>query len=641
MSISSSPVPIEDYYLFNHGQLFRAYRVFGAHPVEEDGETGVRFTVWAPRAVGVRVAGTFNGWDGEAHKLEQIGTTGIWTGFIRGIGEGEIYKYELMDAHERKLLKADPFAFHSELRPGTASTVVRLDDYKWHDEEWMARRRKTRCFERPMLIYEVHLGSWRQNARGQFRSYKQLADELVSYTAAMGYTHIELLPITEHPLDQSWGYQTTGYFAATSRYGPPARLKALVDRCHQEGIGVILDWAPGHFCKDDHGLRQFDGEALYEHSDPRVAERPLWGTLAFDFRKPEVQSFLISSAMFWLDVYHIDGLRVDAVASMIDLHFDKPADMHTFNRHGGTENLDALKWLRKLNETVLRSDPSVLMTAEDSSAWPGVTSPAYAGGLGFSYKWNMGWMNDMLRYMETAPDDRSSLHSLVTFPMMYAYSENYILPLSHDEVVHGKRSLLNKMPGSYEEKFAQLRLFYGYWIAFPGKKLLFMGGEFGQFTEWNDAGGLDWMLLDYPRHAELQYFVRRLNKLYTSMPALWEKDHVSEGFQWIDADNDSQSVVSFLRRGKEAPHHLVVVCNFSANGYSRFRLGVPSARPYRTLLNSDAAEFGGSGRVLPERIHAARIPFHGQPYSIELDIPPLTILLLEPVGRKEKRDARR
>ncbi|MDF2717936.1 MAG: glgB, partial [Paenibacillus sp.] len=442
MASVSPYITSDDLYLYNHGQLFRAYRTFGAHLCRIGGAKGVRFTVWAPNANEVSVVGDFNEWKGAGHRLQRNGTTGVWSGFVPDIQEGTIYKYELVDRQGGKRLKADPFAFQAELRPGTASVVARLDAFRWNDASWMRRKRKYPPYERPMLIYEVHLGSWRLDAPEQFRTYRQLAEELVDYVESRGYTHIEVLPLTEHPLDLSWGYQTTGYYAATSRYGPPEGLQTLVDSCHRRGIGVVLDWVPGHFCKDDHGLRLFDGTPLYEDADPGRAEKPLWGTLAFDFAKPEIHSFLISNAMFWLDVYHIDGLRVDAVASMIDLHFDKPPELRTYNRHGGTEHLEALEFLRKLNETVFRFYPDSLMIAEDSSAWPGVTAPTYKGGLGFNYKWNMGWMNDMLRYMETDPVRRPDRHSLVTFSMMYAYSENYMLPLSHDEVVHGKRSLL-------------------------------------------------------------------------------------------------------------------------------------------------------------------------------------------------------
>ncbi|RUS48023.1 1,4-alpha-glucan branching protein GlgB [Cohnella sp. AR92] len=630
MAVSAPLLAPELLYLFNNGHLFHAYRTFGAHKHEYDGDTGVRFVVWAPKAREVRAVGDFNGWNGQGHRLHRVGSTGVWAGFVSGIGEGTSYKYEIIDSGGHRLLKSDPFAFRSELRPNTASIVADLTRHDWKDQAWMEHKRKNPPYERPILTYEVHLGAWRMEEREVFRTYRQLADELLDYVVKMGYTHIEILPLNEHPLDASWGYQATGYYSATSRYGPPDGLQELVDRCHQRGIGVILDWVPGHFCKDDHGLRRFDGGALYEHSDSRIAEKPLWGTLAFDFGKAEVQSFLISNAIFWLDVFHIDGLRVDAVASMIDLNFDKPPEMHTLNRHGGTEYLEALDFLRKLNETVFRYHPETLMIAEDSSAWPGVTAPTYLGGLGFNYKWNMGWMNDMLRYMETDPNDRPARHHLITFSLLYAFSENYVLPLSHDEVVHGKRSLLNKMPGTYDEKFANLRLFYGYWMTHPGKKLLFMGGEFGQFDEWKDAEGLDWLLLKYPLHAGMHRFSRDLNALYREEKALWERDHSHEGFQWIDADNAGQSVLAFVRRGFDSKRHLIVVCNFSRRSFPAFRIGVPTGTLYRVILNSDVADYGGSGYRMPRRIRATRKASHGLPFSIEIPLPALSFLLLEP-----------
>ncbi|MCC3373339.1 1,4-alpha-glucan branching protein GlgB [Cohnella sp. REN36] len=630
MTAPFSHISQEDLYLFHRGELFRAYRSFGAFPAEEAGRTGVRFGVWAPNAGEVRVAGAFNGWDGRDHPLTATGSTGVWQGFVPGLGEGDLYKFELVDAAGRRSLKADPFAFRAELRPGTASIVARLDGYAWGDGVWMERRDRVPPYERPMLVYETHLGSWRIDGPERFRSYDRLADELVDYAVSMGYTHLEVLPLTEHPLDLSWGYQATGYYAPTARYGPPDGLKALVDRCHRSGIGILLDWVPGHFCKDDHGLRLFDGTPLFEPADPRLAEKPLWGTLAFDFAKPQVQSFLISNALYWLDIFHFDGLRIDAVASMIDLHFDKPPEMHTFNRHGGAEHLEALQFLRKLNETIFRHHPEALVVAEDSSAWPSVTGPTYLGGLGFNYKWNMGWMNDLLHYMETPPERRSERHDLATFSMMYAYSENYVLPLSHDEVVHGKRSLLSKMPGSYEEKFANLRLFFGYWMTHPGKKLLFMGGEFGQFDEWKDAAELDWMLLDYPQHAAMQRYVRDLNALYVAEPALWQRDHTPDGFTWLDADNAAQSVLSFVRRASRPKRHLVAVCNFSGVRYPAFRIGVPEGKDYLLALNSDAADYGGGGACVPRRYKAERHPYHGQPFSIEIPLPSLTFLLLEP-----------
>ena len=624
MQVSSELLSHEELDLFQKGQLHHAYRIFGAHLLQIDGESGVRFALWAPNARHVSVVGDFNGWNPEASALQRIGETGVWAAFIPGVREGDRYKYAIVREDGGLVHKADPFAFCSELRPHTASVVTAPDDYHWDDRRWMERRAQSPPYSRPMLIYEVHLSSWRMDAPEQFRSYEQLADELVAYVKSMGYTHVELMPVTEHPLDQSWGYQTTGYFAATSRYGHPIGLKKLIDRCHQEGIGVVLDWVPGHFCKDDHGLRLFDGTPLYEDANPLRAEKPLWGTLAFDYGKPQVQSFLISSALFWFDVYHIDGLRVDAVASMIDLHLDKPDAMKTYNRYGGTENVEALHFLRKLNETVFREYPNALMIAEDSSSYPGVTSPVSTGGLGFNYKWNMGWMNDVLCYMQHDPAQRPSHHSLLTFSLLYAFSENYVLPLSHDEVVHGKRSLLNKMPGTYEEKFANLRLLYGYWMTHPGKKLLFMGGEFGQFDEWKDYTGLDWDVLKYPLHDSMREFVKALNFSYTSHPELWEKDHAADGFEWIDVNNAEQCVLSFLRKGTRDSAMIVVVCNFSRTSYPQYRIGVPLPGKYRLLLSSDDAAYGGSGTTLPAVAAAEEVPMHGKSCSLHVPVPALT-----------------
>lgn len=620
----------EDLYLFNIGEQFQAYRTLGAHEMAWQGEHGVRFAVWAPQAREVRVAGNFNGWDGTCHPLAEQGSTGIWVGFVPYAQPGEPYKYEIVSADGVLRLKADPMARHAEKRPGTASLVPEPDRYVWSDGDWQQRKLEQAPYDRPMLIYEVHLGSWRLDAPEQFRTYAELAEELADYVSSMHYTHIEVLPLTEHPLDASWGYQTTGYYAPTSRYGPPEALQLLVDRCHARGIGVILDWVPGHFCKDDHGLRLFDGTPQYEDADPRRAEKPLWGTLAFDFGKPEVQSFLISSAMYWLDVFHMDGIRVDAVSSMIDLQQDKPLELHTVNRYGGTDSLEALDFLRKLNETVFRYFPGTLMIAEDSSSRPAITTPSYLGGLGFNYKWNMGWMNDVLRYMQRDPSERSAHHSLLTFSLMYTYNENYVLPFSHDEVVHGKRSLLHKMPGSYEEKFAGLRLLYGYWITHPGKKLLFMGSEFGQFDEWKDFASLDWFLLDYPLHAAMHRYSRRLNEFYLGCAALWEQDHRSEGFDWIDVNNADQCILSYVRRARAPDEFAITMLNFSRQAHDVYRIGVPAEGSYRVELNSDSAEYGGAGGAMPTRVEASAVPMHGRSFSIELPLPALTFLLLIP-----------
>ncbi|BBH19579.1 1,4-alpha-glucan branching enzyme GlgB [Paenibacillus baekrokdamisoli] len=628
INAASIGLSTRDLYLFNKGDLFHSYRTFGAHPIRLGDEQGVRFTVWAPNAEEVRVVGSFNEWNGTRHAMERVGETGVWSVFIAGIGTGTVYKYEIESKDGSCLLKSDPYAFHSERRPSTASVVTDLGKYKWTDGDWQRRKQDGSPYHEQMLIYEVHLGSWRNRGKENFWTYEEMAVELVNYAADMGYTHLELLPITEHPLDQSWGYQVTGYYSATSRYGTPEQLMHLIDRCHARGIGVILDWVPGHFCKDDHGLRLFDGTPIFEGTDWKRAEKPIWGTLAFDFGRTEVQSFLTSNAIFWMDVFHIDGLRVDAVASMLDLHFDKPPELWTYNKLGGKENTDAIRFLKRLNETVFHYYPDALMIAEDSSSWPAVTSPTYMGGLGFNFKWNMGWMNDMLRYMALDPQERMHHHNLITFSLMYAFSENYVLPLSHDEVVHGKRSLLNKMPGSYEQKFAQLRLFYGFWMTHPGKKLLFMGSEWGQFDEWKDAESLDWLLLEYEKHERMHHYVQTLNLVYNEQASLWERDCDPGGFEWIDVHNAAQSVVVFMRRGLDAKQFTISICNFSVHEYSHYTVGVPEPGSYRVILHSDKAVFGGEIEHAPDLLHSRDVPWHGRPCSMSVRVPPLSFQLL-------------
>lgn len=619
-----------DLHLFHEGNLHHSYRMLGAHQGEEGGRPGVRFSVWAPNARQVGVSGNFNDWNSAGHLMELVPDSGgIWTLFIQGLEEGTVYKYEITGSNGQRFLKSDPYAFYSELRPSTASVVARLTGFKWSDGRWRRKQEKEPVFTRPMNIYEVHLGSWKYIENEVFYTYEEYARDLVGYVKEMGYTHIELLPVMEHPFDRSWGYQATGYYSATSRYGRPEQLMYLINHCHEEGIGVLLDWVPGHFCKDDHGLRLFDGSPLFEHSNPDIAEKRGWGTLAFDFSKPEVVSFLISNAVFWMDVYHVDGLRVDAVASMINLAFDRDKATAPRNAYGGYENLDALGFLKRLNKAVFQYFPGALMMAEDSSDWPLVTAPVHAGGLGFNYKWNMGWMNDVLRYMQLEPAARRHRHNLMTFSMMYAYAENYVLPFSHDEVVHGKRSLLNKMPGRYEEKFANLRVLYAYMAAHPGKKLLFMGSEFGQFDEWKDMEDLDWELVEYPLHGKTRHYVQTLNAIYMKEKALWQQDHDPGGFQWIDADNAEQSVLSFVRWSKTGDELILAVLNFRELGYPEYRVGVPEAGMYRELLNSDADEFGGSGGVSKSRLTADPRPLHGQPCSIRIALPPFSAMLFK------------
>jgi 1,4-alpha-glucan branching enzyme len=616
----------EQLFLFAEGSLHHSYKMLGAHVMEVGGTPCVRFTVWAPHAAAVHVVGDFNEWDGTRHPLERLGDSGIWFGYVNEAQAGDYYKYCIRTVDGRLLMKADPYAFAAELKPGTASRVANLTGYEWHDAEWLQQRAERPVYDRPLNIYEVHLGTWKKKDDGRYLTYRELAHDLVDYAASRGYTHIELLPLTEHPYDRSWGYQATGYYAPTSRFGDPHDLMYFVDRAHRCGLGVLMDWVPGHFCKDDHGLREFDGAPLYEYGDSRRAEKPEWGTLSFDFGRGEVVSYLISNAVYWLETYHLDGLRVDAVASMLMWNFGKPAAMWTRNQHGGDANLEAVTFLQNLNKAVFRYFPHALMMAEDSSDWPGVTAPVHEGGLGFNYKWNMGWMNDTLRYMQREPVYRKWHHNELTFAMMYAYSENYVLPLSHDEVVHGKRSLLNKMPGDYWQKFANLRLLYGYMMAKPGKKLLFMGGEFGQFDEWKDLEQNDWFLLDYPLHAATGVYTQELNRLYVREPALWELDHSPQGFEWIDVNNNEQSILVFLRRGKEAGEELVVVCNFTPSAYHDYRIGVPHHGEYVELLSSDKPEFGGSGIWNGAPLVAEAPGWHGRPYLLRISVPPLAVV---------------
>ncbi|WP_322908033.1 1,4-alpha-glucan branching protein GlgB [Paenibacillus campi] len=617
----------EEIFLFHEGTNYHAYRHFGSHLTSEEGKEGVRFTVWAPHAQAVGVAGDWNNWTGDHHLLHKIEGTDIWTGFFTEVGLHSLYKYHITGADGTRFLKADPYAIHAEVRPATASVVATLAGYKWQDAAW--RRKRRPLYQRPLNIYEMHAGTWRQKEDGSLYNYRELADLLVPYLTDMGYTHVELMPLTEHPYDLSWGYQSTGYFAPTSRYGTPQDLMYFVDRCHGADIGVLLDWVPGHFTKDAHGLRQFDGTPLYEYADPDRAEKHGWGTLSFDFGKPEVRSFLISSALYWLDVYHFDGLRVDAVTSMIRLDFEREGGGWRPNQYGGVENLEAISFLQQLNKTVFHYFPHTLMMAEESSAWPGVTKPAHENGLGFNYKWSMGWMNDTLDYVETSFDERPSKHNLLTFPLVYAYSENFTLPLSHDEVVHGKRSLLNKMPGSYEQKFAGLRLLLAYQMTHPGKKLLFMGGEFGQFIEWKDQDGLDWLLLDYEMHRKMQGYTRELNHLYAASPALWERDHDWEGYEWLNADDASNSVITYMRKGRKPGDTLIIIINFQPVPRVNYRIGLPKPGTYTEIWNSDDPRFGGTGGRTEKLLSSEKIPWDQQQQSVRLTIPPLSVLILK------------
>ncbi|AIQ58972.1 1,4-alpha-glucan branching protein [Paenibacillus borealis] len=623
----------EDIYLFHEGTNYRSYTMLGAHIAVEEGQAGVRFTVWAPHAAYVGLAGDHNSWDGtlDSDSLYKIPDSGFWSRFFPGIEPGTFYKYRITGADGTSFLKADPYAFKAEVRPATASVVANLDGYKWGDAAW--RRKSKAPYNAPMNIYEMHFGTWRQKEDGELYTYREMSSLLIPYLTEMSYTHVEFMPLAEHPYDLSWGYQGTGYFAATSRFGEPQDLMYLIDQLHQAGIGVILDWVPAHFAKDAHGLRMFDGSPLYEYEDPMLAEKPGWGTLSFDFSKPEISSFLISNALFWFEKYHIDGMRVDAVTSMLRLDFEKQHHQYRKNKNGGLENLEAIAFIQRLNMTIFQYYPKALMMAEESSAWPGVTSPVHEGGLGFNYKWNMGWMNDTLGYIEHDFGARPYHHNLLTFPIVYAYAENYTLPLSHDEVVHGKKSLLNKMPGSYEQKFAGLRVLLGYQISHPGKKLLFMGGEFGQFIEWKDQDQLDWLLLDYEAHRRMLAYTAALNKLYLTEKALWELDHDMEGYQWIDADDSGQSIASYIRRGKRPVDTLLVIINFQPVERRNYRIGVPRPGTYEEIFSSETREYGGSG-IHNEPVKSVKKEWHNQLNSLELTIPPLGFLVLKKSGRK-------
>ena len=628
MAVPISPISQEDLYLFHEGSNFRSYQLLGAHVLTENGKQGVRLTVWAPNAQGVRVVGDFNAWQGEGHEMNRVGASGVWLLFIPGLMAGDIYKYEIQTAGGQTLMKADPYAFYAQLRPETASVVYNLNGYQWKDTKWQSRKTKP-VNQLPLLIYEVHLGSWRRGADNTVLTYRELAELLPQYASAMGYTHIEIMPVAEHPFDGSWGYQATGYYAITSRYGTPEDFMYLVDVCHEYEIGVIVDWVPGHFCKDDHGLRQFDGTALYEYADAQRAENKGWGTANFDLGRTEVLSFLISNAVFWLDVYHIDGIRVDAVSNILYLNYGREAGDWTPNQYGGDGNLEGAAFLRKLNEVVFAQRPNVLMMAEESTSWPMVSWPTYSGGLGFNFKWNMGWMNDMLRYMEIDPVHRKWNHHLLTFSFMYAFSENFILPLSHDEVVHGKKSMLNKMPGDYWQKFANLRAFYGYWMAHPGKKLLFMGSEFGQFIEWQDHESLDWHLVESPMHEKLQEYCRRLNHFYKKERSLWVVDGNWQGFEWIDCSDYTQSVICFMRKTARPEETLIVVCNFTPNVHQAYRIGVPAEGSYLEIFNSDWEEFGGSGQKNTGVLAAEETVWHNHSYSLAITLPPLATIYLK------------
>jgi len=626
------PALISDYdlYLFGEGNHHHAYRVFGAHLKLLDDVHGTLFAVWAPNAERVSVVGDFNAWDGRRHTMRNRGSSGAWELFIPGLVEGTLYKFEIRNRETGSIyLKSDPYGQRFELRPQTASVIEANQPFAWGDQEWIERRRSADWLHTPMSIYEVHLGSWQRGPHGEFLDYRELANRLVPYVRDLGFTHIELMPVTEHPLDISWGYQTTGYYAPTSRFGTPDDFRYFVSLCHQNGIGVFLDWVPAHFPRDAHGLAWFDGTPVYEHSDPRRGEHRDWGTLIFNYGRNEVRNFLLSSALYWLEEFHVDGLRVDAVASMLYLDYSRNPGDWTPNVHGGNENLEAIDFLRRLNQLTHELHPGTLIMAEESTAWPMVSRPTWVGGLGFSMKWNMGWMNDTLQYMSKNPVFRHYQHDMLTFSQLYAFTENFVLPFSHDEVVHGKQSMLNKMPGDEWQRHANLRLLYTYMFTHPGKKLLFMGCEFAQGREWDSGTALDWYVLDYPLHRGCQRLVRDLNSLYRNTPALYRYDFEQRGFEWIDCHDSSQSVLSYLRRGDDG--WIVVALNFTPVPRPGYRIGVPFAGEYAEILNSDSMFYGGSNTGNGGVVRSEPTPWMNRPCSIVVTLPPLAGIVLKPV----------
>ncbi len=624
-----------DLHLFAEGTHYDSFEKLGAHVRDVESVLGVHFAVWAPNALRVSVVGNFNSWDGRTHPMRALGSTGLWEIFLPKLSDGEIYKFEIRSTlGNLPFLKADPYAFRAELRPRTGSIVATLDGYNWNDGYWMAERGRRDWLSEPIATYEVHLGSWRHPYRqegrdpdgGRWLSYDELGDQLIPYVKAMGFTHIELMPVMEHPFDGSWGYQTVGYFAVTSRYGTPTEFMRFVERCHQEGLGVILDWTPAHFPEDPHGLARFDGSHLYEHADPRQGRHPDWGTLVFNYGRSEVQNFLLSNALFWFEKYHVDGLRVDAVASMLYLDYSRQPGEWIPNEYGGRENLAAIAFLKRMNEVVHGRHPGALTIAEESTSWPAVTRPTYLGGLGFSLKWNMGWMNDILSYIALNPVHRKYHHNQITFSMLYAFTENFILPFSHDEVVHGKRSMINKMPGDLWQQFANLRLLYAYFYAHPGKKLLFMGSEFGQRSEWNHDDELEWGLLAFPEHQGINLITGELNALYRREPALHEVDFDWQGFEWIDCNDADGGILSFVRHGRDRRELIVVVASFTPVVREEYRMGVPEPGFYREIFNSDSQIYGGSNVGNAGGLNAEPTPWMGKPYSVLLRLPPLGVI---------------
>ncbi|PIE35377.1 1,4-alpha-glucan branching enzyme [candidate division KSB3 bacterium] len=616
----------DDLYLFGEGKHYKIYEKLGCHLMTLNGVSGAFFAVWAPNAKRVSVVGDFNDWDGRKHPMRLRGLSGIWELFIPELEEGTLYKFEIKTQFDHLYLKTDPYAFACQERPETSSMVTNIEGFEWDDREWIRRREHDRPLQKPVSVYEVHPGSWMrmQEEQNRFLTYRELAEKLIPYVKDMGFTHIELLPVAEHPLDASWGYQVTGYYAPTSRFGSPKDLMYFINACHQAEIGVIIDWVPAHFPRDSHALAYFDGSFLYEHADPRQGEHKDWGTLIFNYGRNEVRNFLVANALFWFEKYHIDGIRVDAVASMLYLDYSRNEGEWIPNRYGGRENLEAIEFIKELNTKVYELFPGALTIAEESTSWPGVSHPVHLGGLGFLFKWNMGWMNDMLTYMEKEPIHRKYHHNMITFALLYAFHENFMLVLSHDEVVHGKRSLLDKMPGDMWQKFANLRCLYAFMYGHPGKKLLFMGGEFGQWVEWDSDKSLDWNLLEYDMHRQLQDYVRDLNTLYHEESALSYHDANHQSFEWIDYHDSDNSVISFMRKNlNDEEETLVFACNFTPIPRENYRIGAPLPGYYRELINSDDIKYGGSGQGNKGGCRAEQVPWQGQPYSLNLTIPPL------------------
>ena len=613
-------------YLFNIGENYRSYEFLGCHKSDLD---SWRFAVWAPNAKAVKVACDKNGWTGNGNELEQIGETGVWVGVFSDFENGDYYKYAITAPDDTVYLRSDPYARRCELRPGTASVVYSEAEFKWTDKHWIDKRKKTDAIHSPMNIYECNIGSWKIHDDGSYYTYEELADELIPYLVDMGYTHLELMPLTEYPFDGSWGYQVTGYFAATSRYGTPAQLKTFINKCHKAGISVIMDWVPAHFPRDGHGLRMFDGTPCYEYADWREGEHKDWGTMVFDFAKGEVISFLMSSAYFWAEEYHIDGLRVDAVSSMLYRDYSRNDGEWVANKYGGNGNLEAVELLRRINKTMCTEKPGFLMIAEESTAWPLVTAPPEDGGLGFNFKWNMGWMNDTLRYVSMDPYFRKDNHTLLTFMMMYAYSENFILPLSHDEVVHGKKSLLDKMFGDYNQKFDAYKAFLTYYMTMPGKKLMFMGGEIGQFLEWRFDDQLEWNILDIDKHKMLNQYIKALNHMYTEEKALWQLEQSWDGFEWINEADNENSVVSYMRKGKKKDDLLVVAANFTALDRRNYKLGVPYEGEYEVILHSNSTEFGGERKINKMTYVTKHEQFKDMEYTLSVPIDGNSAMILK------------